>query len=1271
MMVTQSHLHYLLKRMMTFLILIPLFGGGVRAQESDVAFRIERKVLRDSTLWFRIVREEGSSTGSEGVMRKGIGLFGESSYASVVIDGNARCIVMAVLTEAGEQRTLRVEEWRGSLSVARPELKLDGRAGPYDRYTLRIPVAGPATDDAMLLDSVILTIAHDRNSSETPSSNDPPLPLPSSASAQVSSPTPERIAIAGLRTSDGGVCRVTYQQLLDLGFRSDELAGITIRTAWEELYDIPASPVGSTDLSIIPIDYSSSADHLNDVIFFIPRLTRWYYRNGSVLPDHTISPYRTSIKTIIEPAPLLPPRLPRRDAPASAPAGPSKFVYGLAAHERDSVNIISLTADAGFMMAGTSFLGEMLGSGSTPIAESRTFHLALDHAARTGTVWIRILTGHPGNDKYPDLTCGRWFAVVEGDTVHRAPMTWRRSSGDPIAQHSAIFEIPAASINNDTLRITIGQEVYDQQPTFLDWIEVLYPQQPLLDGRPIDCWTGGVFGDSVLSIAGGDSLRPPLCLDITEQDHPAVVVPHRMAGAWVIRDTGLVSPHPRHYYIVDPADITECDSLTLEHFYDLRTGRAPTRLLVITTRELEDVVSARMRDRYRDNDTAVRIVTVDDIFLTYSAGNLEPSAVRRFVQEQASTSDDLHVLLVGDASVDYRDIGGHGGQGVITYQYDSPRGNVGATAASDDYFVCIDGSDDIPDLPIGRLPARTPEEADTMLSDANAYPHLQSGPWLARSIFAADDNSPDYSKIFSSAEASDHSVRDVLPPHIVPRKIFLPLYQGRMSEAKADLMWDWRHGARVIYWDGHGNTNVWAHEYLLDSREPLNLEQAFPPFIAALTCNFGFYDDPRFESGAERLLRSSHDRPAGVITSTRPLLVIDGQALQPLLVREMHASSSEEMTIGKALLRAKWSDPENDIHPGVVLFGDPTLPLRPPTSNIAITQVDNQPFPGEEIVVRNGAVILSGEIVGDSTIHRSGNVAITLYARGNDTTVNDFGKEITLRQQDEIIVSMNAALEEGRFTARVPLPPCAPDTTMRIGVHIVASGDRFVASTVRPFTVRRMEISDPVRDIVPPAATLRFEQVDDTTAMMVVTAHDTSGIMLPIAGGSLAPAFQYEGGEWRNVRRSEVSWSNGETRAVVMRVPLPKVASGYHHFRFRIADVACNVRLVDTLIPLGIDSEAGEVATRAFPNPAADEVRIRVAHSSLAGSNLRWRLMNVSGELAGEGGERACCGETEIRLDRDLLGGLPSGIYFVEIVIAPSSGIDPPAVANVPLILMR
>jgi hypothetical protein len=163
-----------------------------------------------------------------------------------------------------------------------------------------------------------------------------------------------------------------------------------------------------------------------------------------------------------------------------------------------------------------------------------------------------------------------------------------------------------------------------------------------------------------------------------------------------------------------------------------------------------------------------------------------------------------------------------------------------------------------------------------------------------------------------------------------------------------------------------------------------------------------------------------------------------------------------------------------------------------------------------------------------------------------------------------------------------------------------------------------------------------------------------------------------EGGAWHDVQPSEMFWSGEDSRTAIMKVKIANLGQGYHHLQFRVTDLACNVREVGSLLAVDMPSAGEEVAVRAYPNPTASDLRVRMAHAALEGAELHWRILNMQGRMLGESGTiSSCCKETELHIDRGTLNGIPSGIYFLEIRISPSLNRDEARVVKIPVALIR
>ena len=139
----------------------------------------------------------------------------------------------------------------------------------------------------------------------------------------------------------------------------------------------------------------------------------------------------------------------------------------------------------------------------------------------------------------------------------------------------------------------------------------------------------------------------------------------------------------------------------------------------------------------------------------------------------------------------------------------------------------------------------------------------ERGNWRNLVTLIADDGYT--STRYEGSEHTSPSERlanIVIPPSFDLKKIYLADYPvvitgngRRKPSANADILKIMNQGTLLINYIGHGNPDVWAHEYVFERAVTIpQLENDKYFFLCAATCDFGIYDSPNFQSGAEELL---------------------------------------------------------------------------------------------------------------------------------------------------------------------------------------------------------------------------------------------------------------------------------------------------------------------------------------------------------------------------------------------------------------------------------
>ena len=159
-----------------------------------------------------------------------------------------------------------------------------------------------------------------------------------------------------------------------------------------------------------------------------------------------------------------------------------------------------------------------------------------------------------------------------------------------------------------------------------------------------------------------------------------------------------------------------------------------------------DLAAWRSEHSPDGNGFRVAVVDVQDIYDEFSAGRVDPTAIRNFLRfafEQWNGGDPAvspsYVLLLGDAAYDFRDRLKQGAKVTVpAYEgfYDAGLAHTlySPQFASDDWFVLYDPeADPSLEMAIGRLPADTPAGAQALVEKVRNYETAQDpGSWRQR-----------------------------------------------------------------------------------------------------------------------------------------------------------------------------------------------------------------------------------------------------------------------------------------------------------------------------------------------------------------------------------------------------------------------------------------------------------------------------------------------------------------------------------------------------------
>ena len=412
----------------------------------------------------------------------------------------------------------------------------------------------------------------------------------------------------------------------------------------------------------------------------------------------------------------------------------------------------------------------------------------------------------------------------------------------------------------------------------------------------------------------------------------------------------------KFYYATTSVKFKIPSDISVDEPSSLKSTRDDMDYIIITNEAFYNDIAA-LKEYRTSKGLNVEIVKIQDIYDEFSYGIKDARAIKDFLTYAYSnwnvSSHPAYVLLVGDASIDYRDDTGNFSKGnvdfVPTYLYQSFT--LGDTP-TDNWFACVSGTDPIPDMIIGRLCVKTSEDVNNIIDKIKAYEQGAAGAWTKRIIVASDDG--------GDFESLSDKLAALLPEGFTAEKVYLSNYSS-VEQATSDLINKINAGSLITNYTGHGSVDNWAGEFLFHTPDD---KDSIPrndvglltngdrlTFVMTLNCLNGFF--PNFldkYSLAEEFMRAQNKgaiaclAPTGLgFTSEHDVLA---EKIFNLIFTDADSIAGSVVYTGK--INAFNQIQSRDILETFTLFGDPATELKISTASSAITLVspdDNAPLP--------------------------------------------------------------------------------------------------------------------------------------------------------------------------------------------------------------------------------------------------------------------------------------------------------------------------------------
>jgi len=719
-------------------------------------------------------------------------------------------------------------------------------------------------------------------------------------------------------------------------------------------------------------------------------------------------------------------------------------------------------------------------------------------------------------------------------------------------------------------------------------------------------------------------------------------------------------------------------------------------MVIITHADFLEAAEQLAEHRRRYDNMEVAIATVQQIFNEFSSGRRDPTAIRDFARMLFERSPQFrYLLLLGDGSFDTRDIYGLGTDFVPVLEADSF--NPIFSFPADDYYALLDDPSANPlagslDLAVGRIPAKTPEEARGVVDKIINYDTNPRalGDWRNRVAFVGDDE--DGSRHTRQAD----EIADTLSRRynfLNIDKIFFDAYPqvstpggARYPGVNEAINQSVFKGTLVITYLGHGGASGWAEERVLSIPDILSWENFDqPPLLVTATCSFAGYDDPVFTTAGEEAILNSRGGAIGLLTTVRAVFSSFNRALTEEVMKALFEQpGGSTQTIGEIMTSAKNKLTSSGILTNsrkFTLLGDPAMRIAQPNYGVATTRINAEAVSEGRLDTLRALqrVTVEGQVLrpnGQPAEEFNGILSPTIYDKrtvartlGQDRTSPIVEYEI----QKNVIFRGRATVEAGRFSFTFVVPRDINYELGRGKISYYGSDERALIDATGAYEAIAIGGTDPDAaldeegpqvDVFMNTEDFAFGGITNEAPTLLVLLEDENGIN--VVGNSIGHDLEAVLDEdtqntflLNDFYESEID----DYRRGKVRYPLARLEEGRHTLRVKAWDVANNSAEGYTEF---VVATSGEVALRHvlnYPNPFSDRTCFQFDHN-LTNQELdvMVQIYTISGRLV-KTLEQTILSDGAIRLDnciewngRDDFGDpLARGVYLYRVSVRTSN----------------
>lgn len=655
-------------------------------------------------------------------------------------------------------------------------------------------------------------------------------------------------------------------------------------------------------------------------------------------------------------------------------------------------------------------------------------------------------------------------------------------------------------------------------------------------------------------------------------------------------------------------------------------------VLVIFPEKFRKEAERLIQFKKQKENYEIRGYSTAEVYNLYSSGKVDPTAIRDFCR-------DLHtrlpgklqfLLLLADASFDFKN------NNKATYidtdllipSYQSRESLEPIYSyASDDYFGFLDDSegewpegysqnnrwisnrddDHLMNISVGRIPARSLLELNNYINKYISYiENSGTAQWQNRFAFVADNRDFNIHKRDSEV-IEDMALKSY--PGLMTKKLYLddfPMVNQNGAytspDANKKLHTLVNDGTYLISYIGHGAEDGLTNEKLLTLNDILAFSNPDKlPIWFTATCQFGKFDNPGVQSGAELSLLRPNGGAIALLTTTRPVYSSTNQLVNHAFFRNLKTTK----TLGELFRLTKNQSVQGEINRNFSLLGDPTLTLPNWSDDISLElssdtlfALEKTAFSGTAASIENGSVIVS--VIDKPSSKKT-------LGSFSDSPVFEY------KLNSEHVFLGKFEVRNHRFSGDLTLPlQQRPGTGKgRLVLTAVAADSSYLEFGYNSPVIISSDIKKPMQDSTPPRLQARLEGLN-----LIWEISDESGINLSGLDSNSRLTLTLNGENIKNVMTYYTSVSGGASGKIIY--PVGSLANTAHSATLIASDIYNNT--ARQAFDFKIERPTLQIIKSAvFPNPVTDYLNVQISHNRPGDDlNLKFVLYDVIGRVLWE-----------------------------------------------------